>query len=176
MPKLETNRTEIVGAKDAVSLMDYHLCRLTIADLDEICVIEDAVYTHPWTRGNFLDSLYSQHEAWGLRRLDGRLIGYFFAMLVLDELHLLTIAVAQNEQGKAWGLQLLKHLFELARRKECVSILLEVRVSNQRAIHIYQRFGFVQVGRRKAYYPAHQGVREDALLMQLILPQHEGGQ
>jgi ribosomal-protein-alanine N-acetyltransferase len=45
------------------------------------------------------------------------------------------------------------------------SVLLEVRPSNTRALEIYERYGFKQIGRRKGYYPAADGQREDAIVM-----------
>lgn len=144
-----------------------HFCALGIADLAAIIAIEEAVYAHPWTRGNFLDSFYSNHQACGLRDDRGELIGYFFAMAVLDELHLLTIAVAKHRQKQGCAKLLLERLIQLAREQGFESVLLEVRVSNARAIAIYEQFGFGEIGRRKGYYPADQGRREDAIVMRI---------
>ncbi len=49
------------------------------------------------------------------------------------------------------------------------SVLLEVRPSNARALAVYERFGFAEIGRRKGYYPAHEGKREDAIVMRLAV-------
>jgi ribosomal-protein-alanine N-acetyltransferase len=49
------------------------------------------------------------------------------------------------------------------------SILLEVRPSNERALQVYERYGYTQIGRRKGYYPAHEGRREDAIVMRYVL-------
>jgi ribosomal-protein-alanine N-acetyltransferase len=49
------------------------------------------------------------------------------------------------------------------------SVLLEVRPSNERALAVYRRFGFAEIGRRKGYYPAHEGKREDAIVMRHTL-------
>lgn len=142
-------------------------CALGIADLDAIIAIEEAVYEHPWTRGNFLDSFYSQHQSCGLRDDRGELIGYFFVMPVLDEMHLLTIAVAQHRQKQGCAKLLLQRLIQQAREQKIASVLLEVRVSNARAIAVYEQFGFSEIGRRKGYYPAQQGRREDAIVMRI---------
>lgn len=144
-----------------------HFCPLGIADLDAIMAIEEAVYAHPWTRGNFLDSFYSNHQACGLRDDHGALIGYFFVMPVLDEVHLLTIAVAAHRQKQGCAKLLLDRLLQQAREQKFASVLLEVRVSNVRAIAVYREFGFSEIGRRKAYYPAEQGRREDAIVMRI---------
>jgi ribosomal-protein-alanine N-acetyltransferase len=57
----------------------------------------------------------------------------------------------------------------VARAQQMQLILLEVRVSNEAAIRLYQRYGFSEIGRRKHYYPVAPGVREDAIVMQLLL-------
>ncbi|WMW82264.1 ribosomal protein S18-alanine N-acetyltransferase [Undibacterium cyanobacteriorum] len=152
---------------------EIELCQLTIDDLDSVFEIENAVYTHPWSRGNFEDSFAQAYPAFGLRSCANQelqsLIGYFFVMPVVDELHLLTIAVAKAYQGMGYAHQLLDALKLFAEQGDFVSIMLEVRVSNARAIQIYDRFGFVEIGRRRAYYPAENGAREDAIVMRLEL-------
>ncbi|MBC3874922.1 ribosomal protein S18-alanine N-acetyltransferase [Undibacterium sp. LX15W] len=145
----------------------YRFCRLGIDDLDEILAIEEAVYTHPWTRGNFLDSFYDRHEAWGIRDQQENLVAYFFLMPVVDELHLLTFAVDAQKQQLGYAHIMLKKMLQIAQEQNFLSIMLEVRVSNVRAITIYQRFGFLEIGRRKSYYPAHEGLREDAIVMRI---------
>jgi ribosomal-protein-alanine N-acetyltransferase len=56
-----------------------------LADLDEVLRIEYAIYPFPWTRGNFLDSLYSRYDTWILRNPEGELVGYFLLMIGVDE-------------------------------------------------------------------------------------------
>ncbi|MBY0573067.1 MAG: ribosomal protein S18-alanine N-acetyltransferase [Undibacterium sp.] len=148
---------------------EYNFCALGIADLTDILAIEEAVYSHPWTRGNFLDSFYGKHEASGIRTLDGELIAYFVLMPVLDELQLLTFAVDKKRQNQGYARIMLERMLGYAKEKQFTSILLEVRVSNLRAIAVYQCFGFIEIGRRKAYYPAANLTREDAIVMRLAV-------
>lgn len=138
-------------------------------DLSAVLEIENAVYPHPWSRANFLDSLHGGHEAWVLRDDNGVLLGYFLIMLVVDEAHLLNISVRGDLHGRGIGRLLLDKVAQMAREKGMASILLEVRPSNVRAIMLYERFGFVQIGRRKAYYPAADNAREDAVVMRFCL-------
>ena len=142
---------------------------MRVDDLSEVQAIEDSVYPHPWTRGNFLDSLYSGYETWTLRDASGKLIGYFLLMLALDEAHLLNITVHGGLHGQGVGRALLDKVVQLSRSKDMRSILLEVRPSNTRALAVYLRYGFDQIGVRKAYYPAADGQREDAIVMRLPL-------
>lgn len=145
----------------------YQFCILGIADLDEVLAIEQLVYTHPWTYGNFVDTLQNAHEAYGIRDDQGELVAYFFLMPVIDEFHLLTFAVHTKKQNLGYAHILLKKMLQIASEKQFASIMLEVRVSNHRAISIYRRFGFVEIGRRKGYYPAQNGLREDAIVMRI---------
>ena len=95
------------------------------------------------------------------------MVAYFFLMPVVDEFHLLTFAVSASKQKLGYAYILLRKMMELAAAKCFSSIMLEVRVSNARAIAVYQRFGFLEIGRRKAYYPAQNGQREDAIVMRI---------
>lgn len=141
---------------------------MVMADLDAVFAIEQAVYPHPWTRGNFVDSLASGYSAWTV--YDGaELAGYFLLMIAVDEAHLLNVSVAAARQGQGLGRYLLDKVAACARGLGASSILLEVRPSNQRALAVYLRYGFVEIGRRKNYYPAHHGQREEAIVMRFEL-------
>lgn len=136
---------------------------MTEADLDAVSAAEARIHAFPWTRGNFLDSLTAGHGAW-LAREDGRLSAYAVMMRVLDEAHLLNISVLPELQRAGRGSALLGHLLGLARMRTVKRMLLEVRPGNVSGQGFYQRHGFVEIGRRRDYYPAHEG-REDAIVM-----------
>lgn len=74
---------------------------MKVDDVDEVVSIENSVYPHPWTRGNFLDSLYSGYQTLTMRDRSGCLLGYFLVMEAVDEAHLLNISVAADAQGRA---------------------------------------------------------------------------
>ncbi|HWQ39127.1 MAG TPA: ribosomal protein S18-alanine N-acetyltransferase [Burkholderiales bacterium] len=133
------------------------------ADLDRIARIEREIYSHPWTRGNFADSI---EAGYGCRVMEcgGELIGYGVLMLGVQEAHLLNLSVAAPWQGKGYGRALLMHFIDLARRSEADHLFLEVRPSNGAARRLYADVGFREVSVRRGYYPASPG-REDAILM-----------
>jgi ribosomal-protein-alanine N-acetyltransferase len=139
------------------------------ADLDEVLALEQGVYPHPWSLANFADSLHSQYEAWVLRDRDGVLLGYFLLMAAVDEAHLLNVAVSAERQRQGLGRFLLNQAVACARGLGMESVLLEVRPSNARALEIYDRYGFKQIGRRKGYYPSANQQREDAIVMRYVL-------
>jgi len=138
------------------------LRRMTVADLGTVMALEIQAYSHPWSQGNFVDSLAAGHLAEVLEG-DG-LIGYFVAMVGVDELHLLNLTVAPALQGCGHGSALLEAVFERARARQLATVWLEVRASNARARALYLRRGFDEAGLRRGYYPAVQG-REDAVVM-----------
>lgn len=156
-------------AAESPALSSLQFARMQVADLPEVLTIENDVYPHPWSRGNFLDSLYSGYEAWILRESSGSLTGYFLVMLAVDEAHLLNISVRSDLHGKGVGRMQLDKVVELAKEKKMTSILLEVRPSNLRALAVYNQYGFEQIGVRKGYYPATNNAREDAIVMRFHL-------
>ncbi len=141
---------------------------LTEARLEEVVAIERSAYGHPWTRGNFSDSLQSGYQA-QLLTAGTTVIGYFVAMKGVDEVHLLNITVAPALQGQGWGRILLDALALWSRGQGAQWLWLEVRVGNVRAQRIYEHHGYRRVGERKGYYPADAGKREDAVVMSLKL-------
>jgi ribosomal-protein-alanine N-acetyltransferase len=141
---------------------------LEAARLEQVLQIEQRAYPHPWTRGNFLDALKSGYHARAL--LAGEeLLGYYVAMQGVDEVHLLNITVSPDYQHQGWGRIMLDALALWARGLGAQWLWLEVRVSNTRAIAIYETHGYRRVGLRKNYYPAGSGRREDAVVMSLRL-------
>jgi ribosomal-protein-alanine N-acetyltransferase len=133
------------------------------ADLAEVLALESAVYTHPWTRGNFADSLRAGYlcQTW---RSGAELIGYFVLLVAAGEGHLLNLSVASARQRQGHGSALLTDVMRLARAREAQQLFLEVRPTNAGAKALYSRFGFRQVAVRPGYYPAYGG-REDALVL-----------
>lgn len=134
------------------------------SDLEAVAALDGSVQDFPWSRGNFADSLAAGHSVW-VCRIGGDLVGFSVVMLVVDEAHLLNVAVGRRYQGKGYGARLLLHAMQQARLDGGGKLLLEVRPSNRRALELYQHFGFRQIGVRRGYYPAAAG-REDALVFE----------
>lgn len=141
---------------------------MTEAWLDEVVRIEKVAYSHPWSLGNFSDSLRAGYLAQVLLQGD-ELIGYCVLMKGLDETHLLNITVAPEHQGQGHARYMLDALRAWSQQQGAQWLWLEVRTSNQRARHIYQRYGFKEVGVRRNYYPLAPFKREDAVVMSLPL-------
>lgn len=148
--------------------LEARLEALSVQWLDAILPIEQSAYEHPWSRGNFADSLRAGYEARVLVAGD-TILGYFIAMKGVDEVHLLNLTVTPAWQGQGWGSVLLDALATWSRGHATQWLWLEVRRSNGRAQRMYERHGFRRVGERKGYYPAANGMREDAVVMSLRL-------
>jgi ribosomal-protein-alanine N-acetyltransferase len=139
-------------------------------DLDEVMAIESAIYSHPWTRGNFSDSLRAGYacRTWRLAREQNELVGYFILMAAAGEAHLLNLSIGARWQRSGQGSALLREAAALAAELGAQHLFLEVRPSNEAAQALYRRFGFRKVAVRRGYYPARAG-REDALVLTLPL-------
>ena len=146
---------------------DFCFRKMLETDLDEVIRIEESVYPFPWTRGIFHDCLNVGYFCWVLQQ-QGKIIAYSIMSEAVDESHLLTIVVPQDEQGKGYGKKMLDEMIRVARKNGVSAMYLEVRISNKAAIQLYHQRGFNELGVRNNYYPAEHG-REDALILALDL-------
>lgn len=157
------------------SALATRLQPMQLADVPEVLAIEREVYALPWSEGNFIDSMAAGYLAYvlrpvpSLREINTPILGYFLAMKGFEEMHLLNISVSASCQGQGLARQMLDALCRLCAEQGCPQLWLEVRLSNQRARAVYQRYGFSEVGLRRGYYPVLQGPREDACLMSLAV-------
>ncbi len=155
--------------------LEAQLEPMTASWLSEVARVEHSAYKHPWTMGNFSDSLHSGYMAQLLTAgtaPSASLIGYFVAMKGVDETHLLNLTVAPAYQRQGWARVMLDALAVWSRGQNAQWLWLEVRASNGHAKAVYQHCGFREVGLRKGYYPAGGTLlnpREDAIVMSLKL-------
>lgn len=140
---------------------------MTEGDLDAVMAIEEVIYTHPWTRGNFVDSLAARSPCRVLE-WHGVIVGYAVLSTGADEAHLLNLSIAGAWQRRGLGRELLDGVIGFARELKVQKIFLEVRASNTAARALYANSRFREIGMRKEYYPAHAG-REDAIVLECVL-------
>ena len=137
--------------------------RMTAADLDAVTAIEAATFARPWSRASFESELTTNAVArYLVAELDGAVIGYAGAWVILDESHITNIAIAEALRGQGYGRKLTEGLMQYLSNLGAAYATLEVRVSNERAQSLYKSLGFVSVGKRKKYYEDNG---EDAYLM-----------
>ncbi|WP_114192633.1 ribosomal protein S18-alanine N-acetyltransferase [Edaphovirga cremea] len=144
-----------------------NISSLTPADLARAFQIEKASHAFPWTEKTF-DSNQGERYLNLKLTVDGVVAGFAITQVVLDEATLFNIAIDPQFQRQGLGRMLLEALIEQLEEKEVVTLWLEVRASNHRAIALYESLGFNEVSIRRNYYPAAQG-REDAIIMALPL-------
>lgn len=147
---------------------------LTAKWLLRVLPIENAVYTHPWSSANFVDSMAAGYQMQVLTsgtEADTEILGYFVAMKGYEEVHLLNMSVPQERQRQGWAKLMLEALAVWSRGQNANWLWLEVRASNERALQVYKDHGFKLVSVRQDYYPRGPKAngREDAIVMSLKL-------
>ncbi len=133
-------------------------------EIDDVLAIEQASFTNPWTRAMHEADLARGDVSRVLMARDetGRAIAFCSFWVVLDELHLNNLAVLPDRRRAGVASQLLQAVLVEARRLGAVRATLEVRRSNEGAIRLYSRWGFLLSGVRRGYYTAPE---EDALIL-----------
>ena len=150
---------------------------LTAEWLLRVLPIENAVYLHPWSSANFIDSMAAGYQMQVLTAggtdegADAEILGYFVAMKGYEEVHLLNITVPQERQRQGWAKLMMEALAVWSRGLGAQWLWLEVRASNERALQVYKAQGFKLVSVRQDYYPKGPKAngREDAIVMSLKL-------
>lgn len=144
-------------------MSEHMIRRMTQNDVDAVAAIEAATFARPWDRDAFLHEVTENRVArYLVSCVNGEVIGYAGAWIILDESHITNIAVRADQRGKGYGKELTGALLQYLSDLGATYATLEVRVSNERAQAVYRSLGFVNVGKRKKYYEDNG---EDAYLM-----------
>jgi [ribosomal protein S18]-alanine N-acetyltransferase len=133
---------------------------MTTAHLPAVVAIEKSVFPDPWSTGAFVELMSLSDRVW-VALSDERVVGYLVTQWILDEVHILNVAVSSDMQRRGVGAAMLRYLVDLATDKGMREMFLEVRVGNTAARTLYTRFGFSALAVRKKYYSDN----EDALVM-----------
>lgn len=136
----------------------------TLADLSDIAKLEKDSFAYPWSEEALKREIISTGSFAVVAKANDILIGYAMFMLMYDEIHITKIAVNPDFRRLGIGNLMLNALLETAASNNYFDITLEVRVSNQAAIALYEKNGFESVGVRKHYYTDNN---EDAMIMWL---------
>ena len=148
------------------ALMAICLDGMKVEDIPEIVSIENASFTTPWSETLFYNETRKTIAISRVARIDGRVAGYLCANVILDEGHILNLAVHPQYRRLGIASSLIKEMIEIMRDRDCRSVFLEVRASNEQARIMYEKFGFSLLGTRKNYYISPV---EDAVIMVLRL-------
>lgn len=139
------------------------------ADLLQVLQIEKAVHIAPWTAETFDACFSAGYLGWVMENQE-KILGFIMISLMHDECHILNICVDHPYQRQGFGRRLLEYALNHARESRMGIAYLEVRRSNTRAISLYRKMNFAQIGERKGYYPTVAG-DEDALVFAINLKQ-----
>jgi [ribosomal protein S18]-alanine N-acetyltransferase len=136
-------------------------------DLPEIMAIEWASFTAPWYPEMFVAEMEGPVSFSSVAEVEGRVVGYATYRVILDEAHLMNIAIAPDHQRKGLGRRLMDEVIAHCASKGAAYMFLEVRRSNVEAQALYLGMGFSFLDVRKAYYTDN---REDAIILKLDFP------
>lgn len=135
---------------------------LKVEDLEEIVNIENSLYIDRWTKEAYLRDLENDIAYNYVLEHDGVIIGYYGFWILFDNIDITKVSIRKEFQGMGLSKILLEDLFNRIQNLDVCSITLEVRVSNEKAINLYKKFGFETICVRKQYY----NDLEDAYILQ----------
>lgn len=145
--------------------MNFHIRRMTVEDVPAVAELDRISFSLPWTERSFHFEVSSNpaSRCW-VAEQGGQIIGVVVAWLLLDEVHIATIATRPEFRRQGIAQALLAHVLKLGAKDGALSSFLEVRASNVAAQAMYHKFGYEETGRRPRYYKDNG---EDAILMTL---------
>ena len=135
---------------------------MTGDDINGVVKIEQAAFLTPWSRETFVTEMDNPMAHYLVLEQERQLVGYAGMWIILDEAHVMNVAVLPNYRGQGLGRKLMICLKQCARQEGANSMTLEVRVHNVSAQKLYTNLGFVASGVRPGYYT---DTKEDALIM-----------
>ncbi len=139
--------------------------KMTLDDVEQVVALDRMSFSLPWPVSSFRYELTENlaSRCW-VAELDGRIAAMLVAWLIVDEIHIATIATHPDFRKQGIGEKLLSFTLQSAKDEGAITSFLEVREGNDAALMMYQKFGYVESGRRKGYYLDNG---EDAILMTL---------
>lgn len=135
---------------------------MTLEDIEQIVEIENQSFKVPWKVNDFIETLEYENIVFLAAKDDSNVVGYCGIYMSVDQADIANIAVSLLYRGKGIAQKLVDGVLEIAKERAIKEVFLEVRQSNAKAIGLYKKMGFEQIGIRKSYY---SNPKEDALLM-----------
>jgi [ribosomal protein S18]-alanine N-acetyltransferase len=139
---------------------------MTVADLPGVLAIERISFSTPWSETLFYNEIFKTISIARVAKIDGKVVGYLCANIIIDEGHILNLAVHPDYRERGIATSLIQEVLETMKTGGSRSVFLEVRSSNKEALNMYEGFGFGLLGTRKDYYISPV---EDAVVMVLRL-------
>ena len=145
--------------------MNYVIRKMALTDLEQVIAIDQISFSLPWPPRSFYFEVTDNaaSRCWVAEQND-KVIAMMVAWFIVDEIHIASIATHPDFRKQGVGEDLLAHTLQFAQAEGALTSFLEVRESNESALNMYRKFGYVESGRRENYY-ADNG--EAAILMTL---------
>ena len=144
-------------------MKEFKIADLKSEMIDDILKIEEACYgAHHWSYDAFLSELDNKISSYYCILKEEKPLGYIGFWKIIEEAHITNLSIHPDYQNRKLAHCLLLKMIETCYKEKIKYITLEVRKSNEKAIHLYEKFGFKSLGLRKKYY---QDNNEDALIM-----------
>ena len=145
--------------------MNLYIRKMTLEDVPIVVQLDQISFSLPWPERSFRFELTDNaaSRSW-VAEMEGRVVGMLVGWMLVDEMHIATIATHPDYRRQGIGSKLLLHTLLKAMDEGAQSSFLEVRESNVAAQEMYLKFGYEKIGRRKRYYRDND---EDAILMYL---------
>jgi len=144
--------------------MEILILDLRPEDVSAVLTIEKASFTTPWSEILFMNEIFKPRSLPKAAMIGEKIVGYICANYLLEEGHILNLTVHPDFRKQGIASRLVHHMLELLKKEGCLAIFLEVRISNEPALRMYQKAGFRIISARKAYYTLPV---EDAVIMSL---------
>jgi ribosomal-protein-alanine N-acetyltransferase len=145
--------------------MSVLIRKMQLEDIDQVVAIDEESFSMPWPPRSFKFELTDNpaSRSW-VAEIEGQVVGMLVAWMIVDEIHIATIATHNDFRRQGIAEKLLTHALQSAKEEGAMTSFLEVRESNRFARQMYNKFHYVEVGRRRHYYKDNG---EDAILMSL---------
>ena len=138
------------------------IIQMNLSHAQQVAQLEQVCFSDPWSLQSVTSEITNPLSLW-LVAVEGTMVlGYIGSQSVLGEADMMNLAVSPAARGEGIGEKLVLSLMERLRANDVYRLTLEVRITNEPAIKLYEKLGFVQIGRRPNYY---HHPREDALIM-----------
>ena len=139
-----------------------HIREMERADVEYISHLEEETFSMPWSADAFLEMISKEDARYYVAESAGKVIGGCGVLMIAGEGNVTNVVVEKNERNRGIGTKMLQYLIEDGYRNGLTAFTLEVRVSNDAAIHLYEKLGFRSEGIRPNFY---EKPTEDALIM-----------
>ena len=138
------------------------ICNMTAQHVAQVAELEKLCFADPWSEKSIASELEHDYALWLVAVEEETVIGYVGAQISFEEADVMNVAVHPNHRRQRIAEKLMDALIAQLQTRQCIGLTLEVRDSNQPAIALYEKLGFVQVGLRKNYY---YNPKEDARIL-----------